>query len=70
MNFPDPTGRSYSATPRQFWSILTAASCRTKPGGRPCLERISNQPPRESTTLIFIPGATLAISAEFSLGLL
>ena len=49
-------------------SILTAAACRTKPGGRPCLERISNQPSRESTTLIFIPGLMLAISREVSLG--
>ncbi len=60
--------RVFQSRPPQFWSIFTAASCRTKPGGRPCLERISNQPSREPTTLILIPGPMLVISAEFSLG--
>ena len=51
----------------QFRTI-TAASWRMKPGGRPCLERISNQPKLESTTLTFIPTPISAISAEFSVG--
>ena len=51
-----------------FWPILTAASWRMKPGGRPCLERISNQPLLTFITLSFVFGPMLAISAEFSLG--
>lgn len=54
----------------QFCLMRTADAFGMKPGGRPCLDRISNQPFRLSTTLTCVPGSILATSWECSLGAL
>src|SRR5687768_17612794 len=63
----DQPSRCFAArSPRgvsQFALVITRASSdRTYPGGLPCFDRTSSQPPVEFTTLIRVPGPICEIT--------